>query len=207
MVDIDAKGRFRSRRCKGWRGIAPLLLASMTSVAGCASADTPAISVAQANTQLERDYRIANGDEIKVTVFDEPNLTGQYMVGLDGGLQLPLIGTIPAAGLTSPSLSDAIATALKSGGYVLSPRVAVEVTQHQPFFILGEVKTPGEYAYASDMTLEQAVAKAGGFTPRANKSTIILRREDWSSARRVHLSHDALKILPGDTITVQEALF
>jgi polysaccharide export outer membrane protein len=184
-----------------------LLLAATTGLAGCASSNLPVTSVAQANSVVSQVYRVADGDKIRVTVFDEPNLTGDYQVGLDGSLQLPLIGRIAASGMTSTALSDAIAGALKGGGYVLTPRVAVELTEHQPIFILGEVKTPGQYPYVSNMTLEQAVAEAGGFTPRANKGTVVLRRQQWDAAKKVRLGQNSLRIAPGDTITVEEAFF
>lgn len=199
----------RSSNSHGKRLTAPgwLIAFVASALAGCASTDLPIASVVEANTGVEQGYQISSGDRIKVTVFDEENLTGDYQVGLEGDLQLPLIGRIVAAGETSASLSEMIATRLRDGSYVLSPRVAVEVAQHRPFFILGEVKTPGEYVYASNMTLEQAVAKAGGFTPRAEKGVVVLRRQTWSTPRKVRLGGETLLVAPGDTILVQEAFF
>ena len=208
MDDNRSGSRVNTRRRLCRIAFTALLgIAALTGSAGCSSSSVPVTSVAQANAAVSQVYHVADVDKIRVTVFDEPNLTGDYQVGLDGMLQLPLIGRITAAGLSSAALSDAIAAALKGGGYVLSPRVAVELTEHQPIFVLGEVKTPGQYPYVSNMTLEQAVAEAGGFTPRANKGVIVLRRQQWDSAKKVRLGDSSLMIAPGDTITVQEAFF
>jgi polysaccharide biosynthesis/export protein len=181
-----------------WAG---LLLAS------CATSSLPQVSVADANAGLAQGYRIADGDKLKVTVFDEPTLTGEFGVGLDGSLSLPLITSIQARGQTPNELAAKITSALAAGEYVISPRVSVEVSQHRPFFILGEVKAPGEYPYIGDLTIEQAIAKAQGYSARANKSEVILRRQGWAEGRRVRLDSAPLLIAPGDTITVQEAFF
>jgi len=183
------------------------MLLALLCLSACASSHFPSASVSQVNAGLTEGYQIAGGDKLKITVFDEPTLTGDYEVSLDGDLSLPLIGPVNAAGMTSDTLSEAISTTLREGGYVLSPRVAVEILEHRPFFILGEVKAPGEYPYVGKLTLEQAVAKAGGFSARADKRTIILLRQGWSSPKRIKLGGTPLMIAPGDTVTVQEAFF
>ncbi|KHK93594.1 hypothetical protein LK12_00230 [Novosphingobium malaysiense] len=172
-----------------------------------ANAGAPTISVSEANSELTDGYRLATGDKLKVTVFDEPTLSGEYEVGVDGDLALPLLDPIPAAGKTPKALATIIADKLESGEYVLVPRVSVEIIEHRPFYILGEVNKPGQYAYSGEITFEQAVAQAGGFTARANKGTIYLRRQDWGSKRRVKLEGQPLKLAPGDTIEVREAFF
>lgn len=176
-------------------------------MASCAASDLPLMSVADANSGLVQGYRIAGGDKLKVTVFDEPTLTGEFAVGLDGSLSLPLITSMQATGQTPNELSAKITSALAAGGYVLSPRVSVEVSQHRPFYILGEVNAPGEYPYIGDLTVDQAIAKAEGYSPRANKSEVVLRRQGWTEGRRVRLNAGPLLIAPGDTILVQEAFF
>jgi polysaccharide biosynthesis/export protein len=176
-------------------------------LASCATSDLPRVSVADANAGLAQGYRIAGGDKLKVTVFDEPTLTGEFGVGLDGSLSLPLINAMQAIGQTPGELSAKITSALAAGGYVLSPRVSVEVAQHRPFYILGEVNAPGEYPYIGDLTVEQAIAKAQGYSARANKSEVVLRRQGWAEGRKVRLGSMPLLIAPGDTITVQEAFF
>jgi polysaccharide biosynthesis/export protein len=176
-------------------------------LASCASSELSLVSVAEANAGLTQGYRIAGGDRLKVSVFDEPTLTGEFGVGLDGSLSLPLIAPIQTSGLVPDQIAARIAAALAEGGFVLAPRVTVEVSQHRPFYILGEVAAPGEYPYIGDLTVEQAIAKARGFTPRANKSEVVLRRHGWNQGKRVRLGTTPLLIAPGDTITVQEAFF
>lgn len=185
-------------------GLAVFLLAGSQ---GCATEKLPVASLQSVNGEVGTGYRIASGDKVKVTVFDEKSLTGEYGIGDEGTLAMPLIAAIDAGGKTPGQLADLIGKELKSGGYVLSPRVSVEVLEHRPFFILGEVAKPGEYAYASGLTLDQAVAKAGGYTPRADRVTVQIKRQDWPSARKVRLDGNSLMIAPGDTITVRESFF
>lgn len=183
------------------------LAASLLALASCGEGSLQSASISSANAAVDTGYEIAEGDRVKVTVFDEASLSGEYEVGLDGAIAMPLIGDVAAKGVSSEALRNSIAAALKEGGYVLSPRVAVELLQHRPFYILGEVREPGEYAYVSNLTLDQAVAKAGGFTPRADKATIVLQRKEWSAGRKIRLGESPLLIAPGDTITVREAFF
>lgn len=184
-----------------------LALIGAASGASGAGAREPTLLASKLNQEVAVGYRIAAGDKLKVTVFEEPSLTGEYQIGGSGDLAIPLIDPIPAKGLTPNEIATIIAEKLKAGGYVLVPRVAAEVIINRPFYILGEVKLPGEYPYGGDMTLEQAVARAGGFSPRANRTTILLRRQDWTSARKVKLDGPALRIAPGDTITIRESFF
>jgi len=203
-VRTDGHGR-RSRLQRDATTLATL--AALLIVSACTTGSMPSTTVAQANASMTEGYSIGGGDSLKINVFDEPTLTGEYEIGLDGVLSFPLIGMIDVSGMTPEVLSEAISAKLSEGGYVLSPRVAVEVSSHKPFFILGEVNAPGEYPYAGSLTLEQAVAKAGGFTARANKRAVILLRNGWNSPRRIRLEGSPLMISPGDTITVQEAFF
>ena len=172
-----------------------------------ATAGSRTLPASELNKQLDGGYHVAAGDKLRVTVFGEASLTGEYTIGVGGDLSLPLIESIPADRLTTKQLAQMIADSLKKGGYLLDPRVAVEILQHRPFYILGEVRSPGEYPYNGDMTLEQAVARAGGFTPRANRQTVSILRQGSSRQQRVKLSGEPLKIAPGDTITVNESFF
>ena len=180
---------------------APLLITA------CMTDSLPTDTIASVNQSVTRGYRITAGDNLRVTIFDEPELTGEYSVGDGGTLALPLIDAINAGGLTSIELTELIASRYRAGGYVLAPRVAVEVLEQRPFYILGEVGEPGEYPYSGTITLEQAIAIAGGYTPRADRGWVILRREDWDTARLLRLDGTALRIAPGDTITVRESFF
>jgi polysaccharide biosynthesis/export protein len=199
-------GRITQRAAPKFAFLLAAILASFLMVS-CAASDLPQVSAADANAGLGQGYRIADGDKLRVTVFDEAALTGEFGVGLDGSLSLPLISSLQASGQTPNELAAKITSALAAGGYVLSPRVSVEVSQHRPFYILGEVNAPGEYPYIGDLTVDQAIAKAKGYSPRANKSEVVLQRHGWTEGRRVRLGSAPLLIAPGDTITVQEAFF
>lgn len=170
-------------------------------------AGPPLKSVQELNSSLVSGYQVSTGDKLRVIVFDEPTLTGDYQVGDDGAVALPLLEPVKASGLTTTELAKAISEDLAAGGYVLVPKVSVEVTEHRPFYILGEVAEPGEYPYTGHLTLNQAVAKAGGFTARANKRVIRLQRQSSDTAMKIKLEGMPLKIAPGDTIIIQEAFF
>lgn len=182
-------------------------LSGFAMMTGCATQNYPGVSIQQANEQLAGGYRLGAGDKLRVTVFDEPTLTGEYEVGVAGTVALPLIANLPAAGQTPDSLAQAISAKLAQGGYVLNPRVAVEVLNYRPFYILGEVNKPGEYPYSGELSLLQAIARAGGFTARADKSNVIVRRNSWGGGRTVRVGDPPLLIAPGDTVTVRESLF
>ena len=200
-MGIEDHGRFG-------RGITlSAILLGCSVWTGPAQAGTPLRTVEESNSALVSGYQVASGDKLRITVFDEPALTGEYEVGDDGAIAFPLIEPVKANGLTPSQLGKAISDELSQGGYVLVPRVSIEVTEHRPFYILGEVGKPGEYAYSTDLTLTQAVAKAGGFTARANKRVIKLQRQSSASAARIKLDGTPLKIAPGDTIIIQEAFF
>jgi polysaccharide export outer membrane protein len=184
-----------------------LALALSVGLAGCGGGRYPLVSAAEANNDLGEGYHLGPGDKLRINVFDEPTLTGEYQVAVDGTVSLPLIEALPAAGMSPDQLARSIETKLAAGGYVLSPKVAAEVLDYRPFYILGEVNKPGEYAYTGQISLLQAIAKAGGFTPRANKGKVVIRRKDWPTARTARVGDGATLIGPGDTILVREALF
>jgi polysaccharide export outer membrane protein len=146
-------------------------------------------------------YTLDSGDKLRVVVFGQEGITGSYMVDTAGNVSLPLIGAVPARGLTTQSLAKSIAEKLKQG-YVRDPNVTAEIETYRPFFILGEVTTPGQYAYVPNMTVETAVAIAGGFAPRAYKHVAKLRRHEVQM--EVPLSYP---VRPGDTIVVKERWF
>jgi polysaccharide export outer membrane protein len=150
-------------------------------------------------------YTLDAGDKLRVVVFGQDGITNSYIVGADGQVNLPLIGNVPARGSTSSELAQRIAERLKQG-YVREPHVSVEVEAYRPFFILGEVTTPGQYPYVANMTAETAVAIAGGFSPRADKRKVQLSRNVPGQQIRgdVPLSYP---LRPGDTIMVKERWF
>lgn len=189
-------------------GVRALLIAlACALVAACAGSNLAVLPASEANREVAEGYFIDAGDRLKVTVFGEEELTGEFDVGTGGILAMPLLEPLTIKNMAPTAVANLIEQRLSEGGYVLYPRVSVEVLENRSFFILGEVATPGEYPHAGEMTLEQAVAKAGGFTPRAGKDTVILKRQAWSEPRLIRLERTPLKIAPGDTITIREAFF
>lgn len=150
------------------------------------------------------DYRLGAGDQVRITVFNEPELTGQYVVGSSGTIAYPLVGSIEAAGKTVPEFTETLQTALQT--YVRSPSVSVEVTNYRPFFILGEVQRPGTYPYSANLTVLNAVATAGGFTYRANERRVFIRHANSGTEAEFPLL-PSTPVLPGDTIRIGERLF
>jgi len=161
----------------------------------------PYAAVAVAAPVRDTVYTLDSGDKLRVVVFGQEGITGSYMVDAGGHVNLPLIGSVPARGISTQSLSKVIADKLKQG-YVRDPHVTVEIETYRPFFILGEVTTPGQYAFVPNMTAETAIAIAGGFAPRAYKTTVEITRKQV----RVEVPLD-YRVQPGDTIMVKERWF
>jgi polysaccharide biosynthesis/export protein len=150
-------------------------------------------------------YTLDSGDRLRVVVFGQDGLTNSYVLDASGNIQMPLIATVSARGLTTDQLSLRIADMLRQG-YVREPHVAVEVEAYRPFFILGEVAQPGQYPYTPNMTVETAVAIAGGFGPRGLHSPVIISRNYNGQTIRYQAPLTS-PIGPGDTIQVQERWF
>src|SRR5690242_7910975 len=169
-----------------------------------APAPAPAQAYAYA-TPGQTAYTLDAGDKLRVVVFGQDGITNSYVVGADGHVNLPLVGSVPARGFTTSQLSQMIAERLKQG-YVREPHVSVEVEAYRPFFILGEVTTPGQYPYVANMTAEKAVAIAGGFSPRASKGKVQLTRNIPGQQFKgdVPLNYP---MRPGDTVVVKERWF
>ncbi len=175
----------------------------------CACQSSPSVgSLGQGQSNPERvvgEYRLGASDEIRVTVFGEPELSGEYLLDGAGSVSLPLIGQVTALDLTLREFESVVAARF-ANGYLRNPRVNAEVMNYRPFYILGEVRTPGEYPYSSGLTVLNAVATAGGFTYRANDKFIYVRGADDTQEYKVGLD-PTTPILPGDTIRVAEKFF
>lgn len=160
----------------------------------------------QAGDERPPVYTLDSGDKIRVVVYGEQSLNGEYAVGPAGDVAFPLIGNLPAKGKSIAELQQAV-TAKLASGYILDPRVSIEVLSFRPFYILGEVNRPGQYPYATDLSVDQAVATAGGYTYRASKSKIFIRRV---GEREIEYKLGKGKIVwvrPGDSIRVGERYF
>jgi polysaccharide export outer membrane protein len=150
-------------------------------------------------------YTLDAGDKLRVVVFGQDGLTNSYSVDAGGNITMPLIGAVAARGLTTAELSAAIGARLKQG-FIREPHVAVEIETYRPFFILGEVTYPGQYPFVANMTVETAVAIAGGFTPRAYHTDVVLSRTVGGQTVRVTVPV-ITPVRPGDTITINERWF
>lgn len=150
------------------------------------------------------DYRLGGGDRVKIEVSGEPDLSMEFRLSEPGVISYPFLGDIRVKGLTVSGLQDRIFGGLR-GDYLVSPNVNVTVLEYRPFFIYGEVKSPGGLAYQPGLTVSKAIALAGGFTERASRSRITLSRNgDEDDSRRVSLS-DPVK--PGDILTIEQSFF
>ena len=152
------------------------------------------------------DYRLGANDRVRIIVFGQPTLTGEYTLDGNGVLAFPLIGNIPAQGVTTAELQKLIAAKLEPD-YLINPSVSAEVVTRRPFYVIGEVHKPGNYPYVTDMTALQAVAMAGGYTYRARQNNLYLKRLD-ANGRMVRVAATPeTKVKPGDTVEVKERYF
>lgn len=151
-------------------------------------------------------YQLGSGDRVRVTVFGETDLSGEFEVGVDGTLAMPLVGEIRVMGLSLRETERTVESRLAQG-YLKQPRVAIDVLNYRPFYILGEVKFPGKYPFETGMSVLTAVTLAGGFTYRADEKDIEMVRggsKDGVTTKKVPLD---TVVLPGDTIRVNERFF
>lgn len=151
------------------------------------------------------EYILGSGDKVRVITFGEEQLTGEFFVGGEGRVALPLIGEVKAGGLTVRQFQTNIEAALKDG-YIKEPRVSVEVLNYRPFYILGEVKSPGTYPYTSGLTVLNAVATAEGFSYRADTKKVHIKRANETEERTYPLTQST-PVAPGDTIRIGERFF
>jgi protein involved in polysaccharide export with SLBB domain len=186
-----------------------LMLLAALLLAGCAG--EPAMVAPGASAVVQPAdlptyrYPLSGGDKLRVAVFGVPQLGGDITVSGSGFISLPLIGEVEAKGLTSTQLQARIAAEL-ANGYVNDPKVSVEVLTTRPYYILGEVNKPGEYAFADGLTVEAAVAQAGGYTYRAKTKEVTIKHISESTATR-YVVTPSTTVAPGDTIRVQERWF
>jgi len=151
-------------------------------------------------------YTLDSGDRLRIVVFGQDGLTNSYVVDASGDIAMPLIGSVVARGLTTDQLSQRLSDLLRQG-FIREPHVAVEIEAYRPFFILGEVAQPGQYPYVANMTVETAVAIAGGFGPRGERKSVIISRNYGNGQILRFRTPITAQIQPGDTIQVQERWF
>ncbi|EIZ80362.1 polysaccharide export protein [Novosphingobium sp. Rr 2-17] len=179
---------------------------SVAQTAGTVAAQ-PGSQIAQlAPVARDPGYALGTGDKVRITVFGEEGMTGDYAVTPGGAISFPLIGEIPAQGRTLADVALEIRQRLLAG-YINDPRVAIDLLEYRSFFILGEVNKPGAYPYTAGLTLGRAVATAGGYTYRARKSKVVVRHDGSTQDERVSVEDSGLVVRPGDTIVVPERFF
>jgi polysaccharide export outer membrane protein len=172
---------------------------------GVAASPRSAYAAAPMPVAHDMPYRLDAGDKLRVVVYGQEGLTNSYAIDAGGSITMPLIGAVGARGRTPAGLAAEITAKLRNG-YIRDPSVAVEVETYRPFFILGEVAAPGQYPYVPNMSVESAVAIAGGFSPRAKRDQVTLTHTDNSTSRRAVVPLGT-PISPGDTILVGERWF
>ena len=150
-------------------------------------------------------YHLDAGDRLRVVVYGQEGLTNTYAIDAGGSITMPLIGAVPARGRTPARLAADITAKLRNG-FIREPSVAVEIEAYRPFFILGEVAAPGQYPYVPNMSVESAVAIAGGFSPRARRDRVTLTHTDASGSMRTVVPLGTA-LSPGDTVLVGERWF
>ncbi len=179
-----------------------LVVLGISWLGACASAGVPFCEGGPPGDDAASGYRLGPGDRIRVTVFGQPDLSGEHTVDGEGYIVVPLAGAIAAAGLTTHQLADEIARRLQSSGFLVDPSVIVQLVAYRPIYVLGEVDRPGSYEFREGMTVTNAVALAGGYTYRADRSAVTIERGGCRFA-----AQQGARVAPGDVITVPERLF
>jgi polysaccharide export outer membrane protein len=196
----------RPANVAGGGGAIAALRASFASAPSPTASAAPAGYAATAEPAVyDNAYHLDAGDKLRVVVFGQEGLTNSYAIDAGGSITMPLIGAVPARGRTTAGLAAEISRRLRNG-FIRDPSVAVEIESYRPFFILGEVAAPGQYPYVPNMTVESAVAIAGGFSPRAKRDTVTLTHTDGAGSTRVVVPLGTA-VSPGDTVLVNERWF
>jgi polysaccharide export outer membrane protein len=175
-------------------GSAPAVVAAPIAAAG------PAIL-----PEVGSAYSLDSGDRLRIVVFGQDGLSNSYVVDAAGNITMPLIGAVPARGSSTSELAREVGARLRNG-FIREPHVAIEIESYRPFFILGEVTYPGQYPFVPNMTVETAVAIAGGFTPRAYHRDVKVARNQGGQAYRMSVPL-TYALRPGDTVTIEERWF
>ena len=159
---------------------------------------------AQSNS-FSQVYRLGAGDRLRITVYGEDDLSGEYLVGSEGDISMPLIGKVPAANLTLADLQAAVSEQLFDG-YIREPRVSVEVVNYRPFYIYGEVENAGEFPYQAGISVLNAVAMAGGYTYRANVRQVFITHKGTNGELK-YPTNQTTMVMPGDIIRIPQRFF
>ncbi len=184
---------------KSWRALLAVQMLMLTLILcfGAASAGAEGLSFSK--------YRLNSGDMISVTMFGEDDMSVETRLTDAGTIPYPFLGEIRVKGMTVGELQHFLTRKLK-GDYFIDPRISVTVTEYRKFFVSGEVKSPGGFSFEPGLTLEKAIALAGGFTQRASKDNVVVTREDKGRLKERKLKLNE-SVLPGDIVNVKESFF
>jgi polysaccharide export outer membrane protein len=185
-----------------WRRLSAIPFAACLMLSAC----EPGSSLAPLPPTVAGPYTLGPGETVRVVVFGQTQLTGEFIVSDRGTISVPLLGDIPASNETADELAQSISGALADKKILLNPSVSVEVVKYRPVFILGEVVKPGQYPYEPGMTALTLVAIAGGFTYRAQTGYVSVLRKNNGQAVEGRAPRGE-EILPGDVVTVFERYF
>jgi protein involved in polysaccharide export with SLBB domain len=186
------------------QGILPAPARQVPTPPPDAAAPTQSNAIVHSGSITDEHYRLGMGDKLRITVYGEADLSGEFVVDSAGQIQLPLVGQVKAAGLT---IHEFVAEVMESlGNYLKDPKVSIEVLNYRPFYIMGEVNKPGEYPYENGLSVMSAIALAGGYTYRADDTEVFIRHTG-EKKEEVLRADAATKIKPGDIIRIPERIF
>lgn len=183
-----------------------LIIFSLIFISGC-SGEWSQYPIQHDTSTHEKQTMIGISDIIDVSVFNEPTLSGEYTVLQDGSIQVPLIGGVHINDMELTAAADLIASNLKGKGYLINPKVTLSIAQSQTVKIMGEIQQSGEYVYIDNMTILGLVAKAGGFSYRAQQDYFDIIRRNGDEMEQVLKGQISTRLEPGDIIRVGERYF
>lgn len=189
--------------CKPYTFSSALVALMALTLVGCSGVSLPADVAPMEPGNPSEGYLIEPGNRVRVIVFNEPSLSGDFVVDPSGSLSMTLVGNIPASGVGPKVLGERIEALLKKDGYLQSPKVAIEVQSFRPFYVLGEVRQPGEFPYTNGMTVLSAIARAGGYDYRAWEGDVVLVRM-VNGKQKEYRATERTPILPGDIVRVPQ---
>ena len=181
------------------------MMLTVAALAGCGMS-SGAVDGSTAALSRNAAHHLAPGDKLKISVFNEPDLTGDFAIDENGNIAFPLVGELKASGLGVDEFKANLVERLQ-GGFVRNPRVNIDVLNYRPINILGEVKNAGQYPYRPGMTAQDVAAIAGGYTYRANENTIQIIRGTSKTQITVDLRKENIAVFPGDSLKISERYF
>lgn len=183
-------------------------IAALCRIAGLAALAAALVASTNTVAQSAANYALGPGDVLSIQVYEEPDLSFQEMrIGDTGMINYPLLGEVAVAGTTSGEFERLLREKLVDGEFLIAPAVTVTIVEYRPFYINGEVETPGGYPFQPGLTLRKAVTLAGGFTERANRKRFTIHRNGAEDEAPNTVSSLDVPITPGDTITINERFF